>query len=54
MTSYWMLSQNRDFSDEEIKRMLSGNLCRCTGYEGIVEAIKSTKDLMSKKAGDTE
>ena len=32
MTSYWMLSQNRDFSDEEIKRMLSGNLCRCTGY----------------------
>jgi carbon-monoxide dehydrogenase small subunit len=54
MTSYWMLSQNRDFSDEEIKRMLSGNLCRCTGYRGIVESVKYSKDLMRKKGGDTE
>jgi len=54
MTSYWMLSQNRDLSDEEIKRMLSGNLCRCTGYFGIVESVKYAKNLMSKKGGDTE
>jgi aerobic-type carbon monoxide dehydrogenase small subunit (CoxS/CutS family) len=26
-------------SEEEIKRSLSGNLCRCTGYRGIVEAV---------------
>src|SRR5271157_2672997 len=39
MTSFWMLNQNRNFSDEEIKRMLSGNLCRCTGYNGIVESV---------------
>ena len=54
MTSYWILSQNRDFSDEEIKRMLSGNLCRCTGYQGIVEAVKYAKDLMRKQGGDEE
>ncbi len=54
MTSYWMLSQNRDLSDEEIKRMLSGNLCRCTGYRGIVEAVKEAKDPMKNKAGNTE
>jgi carbon-monoxide dehydrogenase small subunit len=54
MTSYWMLSQNRDLSDEEIKRMLSGNLCRCTGYYGIVESGKNAKDLMRKKGGDSE
>jgi carbon-monoxide dehydrogenase small subunit len=27
-------------SDEEIRDVLSGNLCRCTGYQGIVEAVR--------------
>ncbi|MGA2680774.1 MAG: (2Fe-2S)-binding protein [Candidatus Bathyarchaeia archaeon] len=54
MTSFWMLNQNRNFSDEEIKRMLSGNLCRCTGYNGIVESVKYAKDLMRKKGGDSK
>jgi carbon-monoxide dehydrogenase small subunit len=48
MTSYWLLSQDKDLSDEEIKKLLSGNLCRCTGYHGIVESIKYAKDLMKK------
>jgi len=54
MTSYWMLSQNRNFDDEEIKRMLSGNLCRCTGYQGIVESVKYTQGLMRSKGGASE
>lgn len=49
MTSYWILSQNRDLSDNEISKLLSGNLCRCTGYHGIIEAIKYAKQLMNKK-----
>ncbi len=48
MTSYWMLTQKNDLTDEEIKRMLHGNLCRCTGYQGIVEAIKSARELLRK------
>lgn len=28
-------------SDEQIRDVLSGNLCRCTGYQGIVEAVRS-------------
>ncbi len=53
MTSYWMLSQKKDWTDEEIKKMLSGNICRCTGYKGIVESIKFAKESMSKDGAVT-
>jgi carbon-monoxide dehydrogenase small subunit len=37
-----LLEQNprADLSDEEIREGISGNLCRCTGYQNIVEAVK--------------
>jgi carbon-monoxide dehydrogenase small subunit len=40
MSGYGLLLKNRNPSDEEIKRAISGNLCRCTGYRNIVAAIK--------------
>lgn len=46
MTTCWMLSQGKNFDDEEIKRLLHGNICRCTGYLGIVEAVKSAQEIM--------
>jgi carbon-monoxide dehydrogenase small subunit len=49
MTTCWMLNQNRNLNDEEIKRMLHGNLCRCTGYYGIVESVKYARELMQKE-----
>jgi len=36
-----LLAQHPDPSDEEIRHALEGNLCRCTGYHNIVEAVKS-------------
>jgi carbon-monoxide dehydrogenase small subunit len=33
------LEENPDPSDREIREALSGNLCRCTGYQGIVRAV---------------
>jgi carbon-monoxide dehydrogenase small subunit len=36
-----LLDQNQNPTDEEIYETLAGNLCRCTGYVPIVEAIKS-------------
>lgn len=49
MTSYWMLSRKKKLGDEEIKRMLQGNLCRCTGYHGIVESVKYARELAKKE-----
>jgi 4-hydroxybenzoyl-CoA reductase gamma subunit len=36
---------------EEIKKSISGNLCRCTGYLKIVEAIQSAAEEMNRKSG---
>jgi carbon-monoxide dehydrogenase small subunit len=41
MTSSAFLNKNPHPSEEEIKKALSGNLCRCTGYVKIIEAVKS-------------
>jgi carbon-monoxide dehydrogenase small subunit len=35
-----LLRANPDPTDDEIKIGLSGNLCRCTGYDGIVKAVR--------------
>jgi carbon-monoxide dehydrogenase small subunit len=43
------LEENPDPSDEEIREAISGNLCRCTGYENIVEAVKLAKEKMSSE-----
>jgi len=36
-----LLARNPNPSDEEIRHGLEGNLCRCTGYHNIVEAVKA-------------
>jgi len=45
MTSYWILSQNKDWDEQDIKKQFSGNLCRCTGYRDIIESLKRAKEL---------
>ena len=40
MTSYAFLKGHRDPTEDEIRRAISGNLCRCTGYVNIVKAIQ--------------
>jgi xanthine dehydrogenase YagT iron-sulfur-binding subunit len=35
-------AHNIDFSDEEIRERMSGNLCRCGAHNGIVEAVRET------------
>jgi carbon-monoxide dehydrogenase small subunit len=49
MSAYFLLSKNPDPLDAEIRQALTGNLCRCTGYLPIVEAVKSAARRMNAK-----
>lgn len=49
MNAIALFRENPDPSDEEIKEYLSGNLCRCSGYEGQLRGIKAF--LAYKKEG---
>ncbi len=40
MTARWLLDHNPDPSAEEIREAISGQICRCTGYENIVRAVR--------------
>ena len=40
MTTVELLGDTPDPSDEEIREALGGNLCRCTGYQHIMESVR--------------
>ena len=44
-----LLNKNSNPSKEEIRRGLSGNLCRCTGYQKILEAVEATVEQRRNK-----
>jgi aerobic carbon-monoxide dehydrogenase small subunit len=44
LSAAYLLEQNPHPSEEEIRRGIQGNICRCTGYVNIVEAIKSVAE----------
>jgi aerobic carbon-monoxide dehydrogenase small subunit len=44
MTARWLLDTTPEPSEEDIRAALSGQLCRCTGYENIVRAIQWAAD----------
>lgn len=48
MATIAFLERNPNPSDIDIREALSGNLCRCTGYAKIIEAVKSAAEEMSK------
>ena len=43
MSAKYLLDQNPEPTEHEIRRAIQGNICRCTGYVNIVEAIKAVK-----------
>ncbi len=53
MTCVALLAENPDPTDEEIRRGVSGNLCRCTGYVGILRAVKEAARRLRTEAAAT-
>jgi len=47
-----LLDINPNPSEEEIRRGISGNLCRCTGYGQIIDAVKQASEKMAASGGE--
>jgi len=50
LASYVLLKHNPAPSEADIREGLSGNLCRCTGYQNIVKAVQQAADAMRQPA----
>jgi carbon-monoxide dehydrogenase small subunit len=51
MSSLALLQRNSDPSEDDIRHGLSGNICRCTGYQNIVKAVQAAgKEMRSQPA----
>ena len=50
MSAKSLLDKNKNPSEEEIRTAIAGNICRCTGYVQIVDAIEAAGRRMGKKA----
>jgi carbon-monoxide dehydrogenase small subunit len=49
MSAYALLQKNPDPSEEDIRWGISGNLCRCTGYQNIVKAVQYAAKKMNEQ-----
>ena len=52
MSSYALLEKNPNPTEEEIRWGISGNLCRCTGYQNIVKAVQYAAGRMKQGGKD--
>jgi carbon-monoxide dehydrogenase small subunit len=46
MSVYYLLKTNPNPTEEDIRRGLAGNICRCTGYINIIKAVKTASQKL--------
>ena len=51
MTAVEILESGKRYSDDELRKLLSGHLCRCTGYENILRAVRKTMEARLARQG---
>ena len=49
MSGVEIVSRNKEYTREEIRKEISGHLCRCTGYQNIVNAIEKAIDIIKEQ-----
>jgi carbon-monoxide dehydrogenase small subunit len=49
LTSKWYLDRHPDADREELRHALAGNLCRCTGYTMILDAVEAYRDVRRRE-----
>ncbi len=49
ISSYTLLRKNRKMTEAEMREAISGNLCRCTGYQGIIRSIEEASRELEKQ-----
>jgi carbon-monoxide dehydrogenase small subunit len=54
MSAIDLLRDNPDPTDDEVRDGLSGNLCRCTGYQNIVRAVQAAAAEIRAQVTDSE
>ena len=52
MATESLLAENPEPTDTEIREYMSGNICRCTGYQGIIAAVRSAATARKAAAHD--
>lgn len=53
LNAYALINRNPHPTEAEIRKAISGNLCRCTGYQKIVEAIQDAAETMNRQKNET-
>jgi carbon-monoxide dehydrogenase small subunit len=51
MSALALLEEDGELDEERLRHELSGNLCRCTGYQSIVDGVRLAAQLMAEKEG---
>jgi carbon-monoxide dehydrogenase small subunit len=50
MLATWLLEQDAKIDEAQLRHVLSSNLCRCTGYQNILKAVRATAEGLNKWA----
>ena len=55
MTAQEIIETGKEYTDDELRKLLSGHLCRCTGYENILRAVKKAiKKVMDRRRNESQ
>jgi aerobic-type carbon monoxide dehydrogenase small subunit (CoxS/CutS family) len=52
MTGLWVLRNSEALTEFSLRELMAGNLCRCTGYDGIIDGLQAWVDAAGAEKGE--